>query len=155
MSALQQNESIRNGRKGRAGTSCSNNFTQIGQTKFGSVISLLLNLTIGIIISVLSLICFQERLFPIESLGIAVRNYSLKHLSKPIQRKNRKRGLCFTVTGGRSTCLLRLYICWRALKLNNPFLGPDVHMIMQSQKHFSQFSKKKNYIGGTILPKQI
>lgn len=155
MSALQQNESIRNERKGRAGTSCSNNFIQIGQTKFGSVILPLSSLAISIIISVLSLICFQERLFPIESLRIAVRNYSLKHLSKPIQRGNRKRGLCFTVTGGHSTCLLRLYICWRALKLNNPFLGPDIHMIMQSQKHFSQFSKKKNYIGGTILPKQI
>ena len=36
-----------------------------------------------------------------------------------------------------------VHLLGELLKLNNPFLGPDVHMIMQSQKHFSQFLKKE------------
>ena len=39
--------------------------------------------------------------------------------------------------------------------VKNPFLELDNLTIMQSQKRFSQSLKKKNYIGGTILPKRI
>ena len=39
--------------------------------------------------------------------------------------------------------------------VKNPFLELDNLTIMQSQKRFSQSLKKKNDIGGTILPKRI
>ena len=87
-----------------------------GRLKFGLAILPFSSLTISIIISVLSLICLLERLFPIESLRIAVHNYSLKRLSKPILRENRKRDLCFTVTGGHSIFLTHLSAYWKTLE---------------------------------------
>ncbi|MEM0530832.1 transposase [Zongyangia sp. HA2173] len=95
----------KNGRKGKIEISCNSSFKPNGQTEFGLAILLLLSLNQNIIISVLSLICSQERSFPIESLRIAVHNYSLKRLSKSIPRENQKRNLCFIATGEHSICL--------------------------------------------------
>ena len=80
------------------------------------LILLFLSLVISIIISALSLICSQERLFPIESLRIAVHNYSLKRLSKPIPRENQKKDLCFTVTEGHNICPTHLSTYWKTLE---------------------------------------
>lgn len=100
----------KNWEKDRTEISCSSSSKPNGRIKSRSAILLLLGLMISIIICVRSLTYFQERLFSIESLRIAVHNYSLKHLSKPIPRENRKRDLCFTVTGEHNIFLTHLSI---------------------------------------------